>query len=295
MELYQLRTFATVAKEGHLTRASERLHVSQPAVSGQIKALEEYLGVSLFERTSTGVSLTRAGQSLLPQAERMLAIANDMVNQAKALRGALSGKVRVGSISDPVLLRLGTFLSSMLTNHPLLDLHVVQGHSGSALQAVKNAELDAAFLLGDNPFAEIEAIRLRGIRYCIVGPATWQDKLAGAGWKEIAEMPWIGAPALSSYRQISTEIFRNHQIDPKPVIEADQEITIKDLVASGVGLTVMREDMAVTAAQMGELVIWESSVLDSSLSFIYLASRTGDPVIEAMQKVIREVWELEGI
>ena len=61
MELYQLRTFAAVAEEAHLTRAAERLHLSQPAVSGHIKALEQELDVRLFERTATGMVLTESG------------------------------------------------------------------------------------------------------------------------------------------------------------------------------------------------------------------------------------------
>ena len=65
MELYQLRSFAAVAEENHLTRAAERLHLSQPAVSGHIKALEGELGVRLFERASTGMELTAAGKELL--------------------------------------------------------------------------------------------------------------------------------------------------------------------------------------------------------------------------------------
>jgi DNA-binding transcriptional LysR family regulator len=70
MELYQLRSFAAVAELGHLTRASERLHISQPAVSAQIKALEDELGVALFERVSSGMVLTSAGRKLLPLRKR---------------------------------------------------------------------------------------------------------------------------------------------------------------------------------------------------------------------------------
>ncbi|HXU65990.1 MAG TPA: LysR family transcriptional regulator, partial [Casimicrobiaceae bacterium] len=73
MELYQLRSFAAVAELGHLTRAAERLHVSQPAVSAQIKALEDELSVLLFERGATGMALTAAGRALLPEALRVIA------------------------------------------------------------------------------------------------------------------------------------------------------------------------------------------------------------------------------
>jgi DNA-binding transcriptional LysR family regulator len=64
MEIYQLRTFVAVAQQGHLTQAAEILHLSQPAVTAQIKALEEELGLALFERTAGGVLLTKAGAML---------------------------------------------------------------------------------------------------------------------------------------------------------------------------------------------------------------------------------------
>ena len=70
MKLYQLRSFVAVAEAGHLTRAAEKLHVSQPAVSAQIKALEDELDLVLFERTSSGMVLTPAGKRLLTDAER---------------------------------------------------------------------------------------------------------------------------------------------------------------------------------------------------------------------------------
>jgi DNA-binding transcriptional LysR family regulator len=70
MDLNQLRTFVTVADFGHLTRAAEALHLSQPAVSGHIKALEEGFGVTLFERSSSGMSLTPPGGASSPNRRR---------------------------------------------------------------------------------------------------------------------------------------------------------------------------------------------------------------------------------
>src|SRR5215510_1968752 len=85
MELYQLRSFAAVAELGHLTRAADKLHISQPALSAQIKALEDELGVALFDRTSSGMTLTAGGQRLLTEAGKVLAAAGALSSQARAI------------------------------------------------------------------------------------------------------------------------------------------------------------------------------------------------------------------
>src|SRR5246127_775789 len=113
MDLTLLRAFATVAHVGNLTRASAQLHLTQPAVSLQIKNLQEALGVALFSRTSHGLSLTRDGQALLPHAERALAAAGDVERAAATLRQEVRGRLRIGTILDPAFLRLGGFLRQL--------------------------------------------------------------------------------------------------------------------------------------------------------------------------------------
>jgi len=86
MELYQLRTFAAVAELGSLTQAAERLHLSQPAASAQIKLLEEEFGLALFERKPSGLTLTRAGTELLPGIQTLLASAGQVLTHASVSR-----------------------------------------------------------------------------------------------------------------------------------------------------------------------------------------------------------------
>ena len=101
MELYQLRSFAMVAELGHLTRAAERLHVSQPALSAQIKGLEDELDVALFERSAAGMTLTKAGRDLLPAALDVLAAEQRLRGRAAEMHGARRGKLRLGTVADP--------------------------------------------------------------------------------------------------------------------------------------------------------------------------------------------------
>ena len=150
MELYQLRTFAAVADEGHLTRASERLHLSQPAVSGHVKALEGELGVRLFERASTGMQLTAAGGELLERARRVLSAADDVKRAAKQMQGDIAGLLRVGTVADPESNRLGELLALARDTHPRLKLELHHAMSGAALAGVQSGELDASFFFGDD-------------------------------------------------------------------------------------------------------------------------------------------------
>ncbi len=148
MDLTLLRAFVTVAREGNLTRAAVQLHLTQPAVSLQIKHLQETLGVTLFTRTSHGLSLTRDGQALLPHAERALAAASDVQRAAAALRHEVRGRLRIGTILDPAFLRLGGFLKQLVETWPHIETALRHGMSGWVLEQVRAGELDVGYYIG---------------------------------------------------------------------------------------------------------------------------------------------------
>jgi DNA-binding transcriptional LysR family regulator len=160
VEIYQLRTFVTVAQQGHLTQAAEILHLSQPAVTAQIKALEEECGLALFERRSAGVVLTEAGKLLLGDAEAILAGSRSMISRARTLKEQLVGKVRLGTILTPEAIRLGPWLALMRARYPLIQVVTQQGVSGTVLNDVRKKELDAGFFIGRNPYQTVHTVPL---------------------------------------------------------------------------------------------------------------------------------------
>lgn len=294
MEIYQLRTFVTVAQQGHLTQASELLHLSQPAVTAQIKALEEELGVSLFERTTSGVVLTKAGMLLIPEAEKTLAAAREMLNKAKGLKDKLVGKIRLGTISDAETLRLGDFMTGMLSQYPLLEIYTRQGISGTILNDVRKKELDAGYFIGKNPYVNVHSIHLADLSFVVVAPPVWAERVLNAGWKELGKMPWVWTSQFSSYNKLATEMFRENNISPPRIFEVDQENTIKNLVKAGVGLSVMRAEYAREYADRGEVVIWPGTIRHAPLLFVYPGDRDGDPILEAMKTIIHQIWDGAG-
>ncbi|WP_269532702.1 LysR family transcriptional regulator [Chitinimonas sp. BJYL2] len=294
MEIYQLRTFVTVAQQGHLTQAAEILHLSQPAVTAQIKALEEETGVSLFERIPSGVSLTEAGKALLPEAERILAESRQMLAKARGLKGQPSGKLRLGTILSAEILRLGPMLAAMHSQYPLVQISTFQGISGTVLNEVRKKEYDAGFFIGRNPYQTVHSLKLVDLPYVVAAPPGWRDELAGSDWKALGKVPWVGATQFSSLSKIHAEIWREHNIAPRKVGDVDQEQSMQACVEAGLGLCMLRRDVAEAAEQAGRLWIWGDAGVMVPLSFIYPADMADDPLLGLFRETLRAIWPEAG-
>ncbi len=293
MELYQLRTFAAVADEGHLTRAAERLHVSQPAVSGQIKALEQEFDLRLFDRASSGMALTVAGRELLPLARQMLEAADELKRTARRLSGDVAGSLRVGTVSNPESIRLGDLMALAVKRHPRLELELHHEVSGVALEGVREGRLDASFYFGDAPGREFSALRLRDFVYCVTAPAAWAERIESAGWSDLAALPWILTPAISTHNRLVTRLFEQQGVEPPGRrVEADQESVIETLVVSGVGLALMREESARARAAAGQICIWPKARMRTTLWFVCTTGREADPLLAALLDMLRRTWRL---
>ena len=110
IDLRMLRALSAVAREGNVTRAAKQLHLTQPAISLQLKRLSLETGVPLFRRTAGGLELTRDGALLAAKADQVLAAAADFGQTARSLTAGLRGRLRIGTVVDPEFTRLGALL-----------------------------------------------------------------------------------------------------------------------------------------------------------------------------------------
>lgn len=292
MELYQLRSLAAIAEAGQLTRAAEKLHVSQPALSAQLKALEEELELQLFDRTPAGMTLTAAGKRVLASAGKVLAAAQALQNEARRLKAQVVGKASIGTLSDPDFIRLGQFMNTAVARFPMLELELHQEVTGVAFERVVSGDFDASFYYGEIGNPDIAGLPLRDVAYRVAAPAEWKDRLQNAGWAEIAEMPWIIPPPISTHHKLVYTLLRKYDVEPGKVVEADQEAVISSLVVSGLGVALMREDMALEKVASGEVCLWSDTRLTTTLWFIYRRERQHDPLIRALVSVQEELWDL---
>jgi DNA-binding transcriptional LysR family regulator len=295
-----LRAFVAVAREGSVSRAAVRLHLSQPAVSLQLKTLAEATGLPLFTRTPQGMVLTADGAALLPVADRALAALADFGQAAAGLHTTVRGTLRIGTILDPEFIRLGGFLKQLVETSPQVGTELRQGMSGNVLAQVDRGDLDVGFFL-DLPQDPVDAgprgvYRLRALTrftYRVLAPAGWGPQVRGKDWKALAALPWLATPAASAHHRLQRRVFGPDSLtgtEPRRVALVDQEASMLDLVKSGVGLSLVRDSIAIREAQAHGLVIADKVALECDLSFVCLAARAGEPVIARAWDALEAVW-----
>jgi len=294
MDIQLLKAFVTVAREGNLTRAAERLFVTQPALSLQIKKLQEGLELILFERTPRGMRLTEAGQRLLPVAERALAGVSEFRAAAAGLKDTISGRLRLGTIVDPEFLRLGAFLSTLAERHPTLSFELTHGMSGTVTRWVEQGELDVAYTLGPPGFPDLagrfQVIGLTDFTYRVVAPPGWAGQVRGKGWRELAALPWIETPPDSVHHRLLSTVFAAEGVRPHVVARVDLEPSMLDLVRSGVALALARDSLALRAAHAEGVVIADSVSVAAELGLVCRADRRTEAPIKAAMEAIEAVW-----
>jgi len=291
-----LRAFVAVAREGHVSRAAARLHLSQPAVSLQLKGLAEVTGLTLFQRTPQGMQLTPDGAALLPLAERALSALSDFAQAASGLQRTVRGRLRLGTILDPEFTRLGAFLRQLVESAPQVSTELSQGMSGDVLERVGRGDLDVGFFLDlpDAPLGSPWRLRpLARFAYRVLAPAGWGAQVRQQDWPALAGLPWIATPPASAHHRLQRRVFGPGSLtgqEPRRVALVDQEASMLDLVKSGVGLSLVRDAIAIREAQAHGLVIAERVSLPCDLAFVSLAERAGEPVIEAAGQALEAVW-----
>ncbi|NJD88058.1 MAG: LysR family transcriptional regulator [Betaproteobacteria bacterium] len=292
MELYQLKSFVTVAREGNLTRASEKLFTSLPAVSAQIKALEDEFGVQLFRRSARGMSLTDAGTRLLAEAERTLAAASQVKAAANEARGDANGIVRMGTVTDPVALRLGDALVLLASRHPGVSLRLEQGISGTVMSKLRSGDLDCGYVIAAEKPADLPSHRLGPVELVVALPHRLKAKAAGMTLEDVLDLPWIGTPPPCSMRQQAEALFREAGREYRFTTVADVEASVRSMIASGLGAGIMRRDQALDAQRAREAVIWNGWSAEASLFWVTSSGTASAAALTlaAVRDCVLEAW-----
>ena len=304
-----LRCFVTVAREGTVSRAASLLHLTQPAVSLQLKGLEEATGLQLFNRTPGGFTLTEAGATLLPLAHKAVSAALEFISTASALRQSQRSMLRVGTILDPEFTRLGPFVRSLAASSHKTEIFLRHGMSDDVLTQIGKGELDVGYYIDRTPAAsaphphcerciedgKFAVAPLLNYTYRVIAPAEWSGKVLGKDWADLAGLPWLATPSPSAHRRLLDNVFRPLGPQPKRVGFTDQEEAMIDFVESGVCLSLARDSVLERATGKRNFIIADKVSLACDLGFACLATRRQEPTISRAFAAMRAVWDVNPL
>ena len=287
MEIHQLKTFVAVAREGSITRASERLHLSQPAVSAHIKAIEDTLGLSLFERTPRGMTLTADGQRLFAKAEQTLAAHRELLEEATRINGSFTGKLRLGMANSSSTEALGRLLAVLAERCPEVEVALHHRSSLEVLSGIRSGTLDAGFYNeAGEPEPELSILDVARFGIYLAAPPGLVSVAAPLDWRTLAEVPWICPASNTCCGQAAESLFTMHRFRPKRAMSIDRESVTRKLIAGGVGVGLLHEDTAKDASAKGEVDVLCVTPTTVRVLFAHLASLDRDPLLSVVRSIV---------
>jgi DNA-binding transcriptional LysR family regulator len=242
MELRQLRYLVAIAEERSFTRAAAREHIAQPALSQQIRRLENEVGLALVERTTRRVSLTSAGEMLVPRARRVLLEVEAAQAELQALRGVDTGLVRIGAMHTMGPVDLSLALAIFHQRHPGVELTVREQSSEELAEMLRDDELDLAFL------SVTERVESHGLGlYQLVSEELVlimaRDHRLGdrrkVRMRELAEEHFVSWREGARLRELLVTAGREAGFEPHLKLASNDSERIRRLVARGLGVAIL--------------------------------------------------------
>jgi DNA-binding transcriptional LysR family regulator len=291
MEINQVETFLAVATFGGFRRAAEALHISQPAVSARVKALEQSLGVSLFARSRGGLVVSEAGRIFRPHAEQLLrtaSLARQAVHQAQPASGI---PLQIAAALSISVYFLPDVLKRFQRTHPNVIISIRPGHSKEVLDMVLNEEAEIG-LARSLQHPEVETISLRDDPLMLVAhPRRGPAHANRAHLEKVASWPLIFYERGSSDWTLTHSLFRRAGLVPNVALEVDSIETAKRMVERGLGLSFLPQlavGREIRAHKLVSVKLLDAEPLRRSLDVIHPRRRPLRPEAQAFLQMVRE-------
>ncbi len=263
LDSYQLQLFLAVIEAGSFTAAAERLHLTQPAISRQMRLLQEQLGVRLFRRVGRRIFPTHAGDRLVEIARQVESLSRRAEEEMAMLQGEAAGVLRIGGSGSPAWQALSRLLPAFRLEFPAVGFQLSALPPGGAAQALRDEHLDLA--VQEEPLRErgLECDLLAGTETVLVVPLDeeWQRRKR-LPLRKLSEIPLILPSAGTPARRFLDEILAGRGIALaalRPVLEVSDPGAARPLVAAGLGAALLpRSPMETTSAPLHQVTLWPS-------------------------------------
>ncbi|MFH8618866.1 LysR family transcriptional regulator [Streptomyces sp. NPDC017979] len=241
MQLQQLRYFVAVAEARHFTHAAELVHVSQPSLSQQIRALEKELGAELFSRARGNIALTEAGEALLPLARRILADADTARHEVQELVQLRRGRVRLGATPSLCTGLLPDVLRAFHDRHPGIQLLIDEGGSHDLVRRLARGALDLALVVLPLPPASpaLTTVELLREDLVVVSSAVSPAPRDPVRISDLRDQPLVMFRHGYDLRELTVAACRAEGFEPAFTVEGGEMDAVLGFVRAGLGLAVV--------------------------------------------------------
>lgn len=259
MELRQLEAFVTVARRKSFTRAAEELHLTQPAVTRQIAALESELGALLFDRLGKSIQLTGAGETLLGYAEHILRLTDEAQDALEELAAGRVGRIAIGAASTLATYVLPSLLTQFRQEHPGIELSLRTGLSARVRELVLSGVVDIGLVTTEGEPVEQEGVLISeslGV-YETVLAVPLGHKLATQATATVTELtgePLLAMTAGTNLRTYAEHILADAGVAASVTMELDSVEAIKRMVEAGLGVSLLPRVAIAAEVAAGRLV-----------------------------------------
>jgi DNA-binding transcriptional LysR family regulator len=295
VEIRQLRAFVAIAESGTFTAGALRVHVTQAAISMQIRQLETEIGAKVFVRAPRHVILTEAGEHLLRRARHILREHDAALDEVAELAGAERGRLRIGSASAMVLTeQLPTILKELRKQHPAADVSVASGTSEALVDQILAGELDVAFVSLPVDVRGIKTERLSDDQ--LVAIASPHHKLAKQ--RTISAYTLAGEKLIlgergGNTRRLIDQFFAQAGVTLRVAMELSRQQAIKRMVEEDMGVGIVPLQSVRDEVEKGRLVRWwiEGAQINWELGLAQLTGGYESPIMQTFVRLSRANFE----
>ncbi|MHB8690298.1 MAG: LysR substrate-binding domain-containing protein [Solirubrobacteraceae bacterium] len=280
LELRHLRYFVAVAEERHFSRAARRLHMAQPPLSQAIRRLEGIVGSQLLVRTSRSVALTPAGVAFLERARRLLAQAQESVDEAARIGRGEMGTLDVGFVSSAIALGVPERIQTFHERFPAVHTRLHEGQTSQIIARLIRSEIDLGIVRDAEPHPELTNMTLATEGFVVVLPrhhaAARRKRLTAHALSDERFVFYPRTAGELAYRR-NLQPCVDAGFEPQIVQEASNWVTVFHLVGAGVGVTIA----PASAAEIRPSTVVSIPLASSARSQVQLVTRLHDdrPVV----------------
>jgi len=295
MEFRQLRTFQAIAETRSFTKAAQRVHLTQAAVSAQIKALEGETGTPLFARVNKKVFLTEAGEVLLRRAQRLLREHDEALFALTELSQAERGRLRIGTASTMASTHpLPAILAELKREHPRAQLTVYRGTSAEIVAKILKSDLDLGLVSLPVEASDIRAeVLRRDMLIAIVPPGHRLARQRIITAQQLAAEPLILGEEGGNTRRLINLFFEKASLRPQVAMELGSMTAIKRMVEHDLGVSIVPRSSArdeITAGKLCALTVRNLKVY-WELGLVSLKSDQAPPVHRTFRRLCKKYFE----